>query len=49
VIFDAKRAQVAEGDLAAAPPILKGGSNRVSFTCGAPDCAMVKFVKVYEP
>jgi hypothetical protein len=49
VIFDAKRTQVAEGDLAAASPILKGGLNWVSFACGAPDRAMVKFVKVYEP
>lgn len=49
VIFDAKRGRIAEGDLAAAPPVLQGGSNRVSFTCGSPDRAMVKLVKVYEP
>jgi hypothetical protein len=49
VVFDAERVQVAEGDLAAAPPVLKGGSNRVSFTCGTPDRAMVKLVKVYKP
>ncbi len=48
-ILDAQRAQVAEGDLAAAPPLLKGGLNRVAFTCGAPERAMVKLVKVYEP
>jgi len=48
-ILDAQRAQVAEGDLEAAPPILNEGSNRVAFTCGAPDRAMVKLVKVYEP
>ena len=47
--FDAKRALIAEGDLATAPPLLKGGSNRVSFTCGAPHRAMVKLVKVYGP
>lgn len=49
IVCDAKRAQVTEGDLAAAPPLLRGGSNRVSFTCSAPDRAMVKLVKVYEP
>lgn len=49
VVFDAERTQVAEGDLAAAPPILKGGSNHMSFACGTPDRAMVKLVKVYEP
>ncbi len=48
-IIDAQRAQVATGDLTVAPPILKSGSNRVSFTCVAPDRALVKLVKVYEP
>ncbi len=49
VVFDAKRAQISEGDLPVAPPTLKGGSNRVSFTCKVPDRAMVKLVKTYEP
>jgi hypothetical protein len=49
VILDAKRAQVAEGDLAAAPPTLKSGSTLISFTCRTPDRALVKLVKVYEP
>ena len=48
-IIDAQRTQVAEGDLTVAPPILKSGSNRVSFTCVAPERALVKLVKVYEP
>ncbi len=48
-IMDAQRAQIAEGDLTVALPILKSGSNRVSFTCVAPDRALVKLVKVYEP
>jgi hypothetical protein len=48
-VFDAKRAQVAEGELVAPLPVLQSGSNRISFTCGAPDRALVKLVKVYEP
>jgi len=48
-VFDAKRAQVTEGELVAPLPILQSGSNRISFTCGAPDRALVKLVKVYEP
>ncbi len=48
-IMDAGRAQVAEGDLTVAAPILKSGSNRVSFTCVAPERALVKLVKVYKP
>ncbi len=48
-VFDANRVQVTEGELAAPLPILQGGSNRISFTCDAPDRALVKLVKVYEP
>jgi len=48
-VLDAKRAPIAAGDITAAPPILQGGPNRVSFTCGAPDWATVRLVKVYEP
>jgi hypothetical protein len=48
-VLDAQRVQAAEGDLTVDPPMLQGGSNRVSFTCGAPDRAMVRLVKVYEP
>jgi hypothetical protein len=48
-VLDAKRAQISAGDLATAPPMLQGGPNRVSFACGAPDRAMVRLVKVYEP
>jgi hypothetical protein len=49
VVIDAARAVVAEGDLPDAPPLLKGGANHVAFTCAAPDRAVVKLVKVYEP
>jgi hypothetical protein len=49
LVLDAKRTQIGEGNLSVAPPMLQGGPNRVSFTCGAPDWAMVKLVKVYEP
>jgi hypothetical protein len=48
LILDAQRATLAEGDLAAAPPTLIGGLNRVSFNCAAPDRALVKLVKMYE-
>ena len=48
-VFDEKRSKVAEGGLATAPPVLKGGPNRISFTCNTPDRAVVKLVKVYEP
>ena len=48
-VFNMECARVAEGDLTAAPPILKGGSHRISFTCSIPDHAMVKLVKVHEP
>jgi hypothetical protein len=48
LVVDAKRAAIAEGDLAPAPPILQGGLNRISFACAAPDRALVKLVKVYE-
>lgn len=48
IVVDAKRARIAEGDLPAPPPILKGGLNRISFTCATPDRAMVKLVKVYS-
>jgi hypothetical protein len=48
-VFDAKRAQIAEGDLTVALPALEGGVNRVAFTCAAADRAVVKLVKVYQP
>jgi hypothetical protein len=47
--LDAKRTQIAAGDLTAAPPMLQGGPNRVLFICAAPDRAMLRLVKVYEP
>ncbi len=49
VVLDAGRAQVAAGELAVAPPLLHGGPNRISFTCGAPARAIVRLVKAYEP
>lgn len=48
-VFDEKRTRIAEGELATAPPVLKGGPNRISFTCNTPDRAVVKLVKMYEP
>jgi hypothetical protein len=47
-VVDGKRSKTAEGELAAAPPVLQGGSNRISFTCKTPDRAVVRLVKVYE-
>jgi len=47
-VTDAKRTIIANGSLAAALPVLKGGPNRISFACAAPDRALVKLVKVYE-
>lgn len=48
VVLDASRARIAEGELEDALPVLRGGLNRVSFTCTALDRAQVKLVKVYE-
>jgi len=48
VVTDAKRKTIAKGNLAAAPPVLKGGLNHVAFTCATPDHAQVKLIKVYE-
>ncbi|MDD4870207.1 MAG: hypothetical protein PHR77_06570, partial [Kiritimatiellae bacterium] len=48
VVMDANRTKVSEGELAGKLPVLKGGLNRVSFTCTAPDRAQVKLVKVYK-
>ena len=49
IVRDANRATIAEGDLADPLPMLKGGPNPVAFTCTAPDRAIVRLVKVYEP
>ena len=49
VVRDANRAQVAAGDLADALPVLAGGPHHVRFACGAPDRAIVRLVKVYDP
>lgn len=48
VVLDVTRTKIAEGRLAKAPPILKGGLHPISFTCVAPNCAQVKLVKVYK-
>lgn len=48
-VFDAKRAKLAEGRLPDPLPVLRSGPNRVSFNCGAPDRAVVRLIKVYEP
>lgn len=48
-VVDEKHSRVAEGKLAAALPVLKSGSNRISFSCRTPDRAIVKLVKVYGP
>jgi hypothetical protein len=48
-VIDEKHSKVADGELAAASPVLKSGSNRISFSCTTPDRAIVKLVKVYEP
>lgn len=47
-VTDSKQTMVSEGELAVVPPVLKAGQNRVSFTCIAPDRALVKLAKVYE-
>ncbi|MBM3861579.1 MAG: hypothetical protein FJ395_18295 [Verrucomicrobia bacterium] len=48
VVTDAKRKTIAKGELPAALPVLKGGPNRIAFTCAAPDRAQVKLVKEYD-
>ena len=48
VVLDAARAKVAEGRLEEPLPAFKGGPNRVTFSCIAPDRARVKLVKMYE-
>jgi hypothetical protein len=48
VVMDSARAKIAEGQLAEEPPVLKGGLNRVEFTCARTDGAQVKLVKVYR-
>jgi len=47
VVLGPNRETVAEGDLAETLAPAKSGSNRVAFTCAAPDRAVVKLVKVY--
>ncbi|HRZ47440.1 MAG TPA: hypothetical protein P5555_19860 [Candidatus Paceibacterota bacterium] len=48
-VLDTNRVPVAKGDLITSPPLLKSGLNQLSFTCGTPDHATVRLVKVYEP
>ena len=48
-VLDANRVPVAKGDLVTSPPLLKSGLNQLSFTCGRPEHATVRLVKVYEP
>jgi hypothetical protein len=48
MVMDAAHAKIAEGQLAEEPPVLKGGLNRVEFTCARTDGAQVKLIKVYR-
>lgn len=48
IVLDAARATVAKGEFPEALPALAPGPNRVSFTCAAPDRAIVRLAKVYE-
>jgi hypothetical protein len=47
-VIDADRRKISEGQLSEAVPMLKGGINRVCFSCSAADRAQVKLVKVYD-
>jgi hypothetical protein len=48
IVTDAKRKTIAEGNFATALPVLKGGPNRIAFTCAAPERAQVKLMKMYH-
>ena len=49
IVRNAARAVVAEGELPELLPALAPGPNRISFACAAPDHAIVRLAKVYEP
>ena len=48
-VKDHQHALLAEGDLAATPPLLVGGPNHMTFSCAGPERALVRLVKVYAP
>lgn len=48
IVRDAARAVVAQGELPEPLSVLAPGVNRITFTCTAPDHAVVRLVKVYE-
>lgn len=48
IVLDPSHKKIAEGELGEEVPVLKGGMNKVEFTCTQPDRAQVKLVKVYR-